>query len=132
MARLALIQSTMGKILVIDNDRDMCCVVADVLKEENHRVNIAHDGESALSRIRRQRFDLMIVDYKLFGISGLTLLEEAREIRPSLITIMISAFGNECVRARAKRLGAYEFLDKPFHIKKLAKVVRKALNKRGA
>ena len=121
----------MSKILVIDNDKDMCCVVRDVLKEENHTVNIAHDGESALSKIKRQRFDLMIVDYKLFGKNGLTLIEEARQIRPSLITIMISAFGNESVRSRARKLGAYDFLDKPFHIKRLAKVVKKALSKRG-
>ncbi len=121
----------MGKILVIDNDRDMCCVVSDVLKEENHTVNIAHGGGSALSKIKRQRYDLMIVDYKLFGKNGLTLIEKARQIRPSLITIMISAFGNESVRSRARKLGAYDFLDKPFDIKRLARVVKKALSKRG-
>lgn len=116
-----------GRVLLVDNDRDMCRVISDVLKQEAIKVNIAYDGESALAKVKKQPYDLMLLDYKLPGISGLTVLEKIHQIRPSLKTIMISAFGNESTKARAKELGAYAFLDKPFNIKGLVKVVKKAL-----
>lgn len=120
-----------GNVLVVDNDRDMCRVISDVLKHAGIKVNIAYDGESALAKVKKRTFDLMLLDYKLPGISGLTVLEKTRQVRPNLKTIMISAFGNKSTRVRAKELGAYAFLDKPFNIEGLVKVVRKALNRKG-
>ncbi|MEW5767340.1 MAG: response regulator [bacterium] len=120
----------MPKVLVVDNDRDMCQVVSDILKEEGYNVSIAHDGETALDRLKKHRFDAMILDYKLSGISGLTVLEKAHQIRPSIQTIMISAYGTSSTKARAKELGAYDFLDKPFDIKKVVRIVKNALAKK--
>ena len=117
--------------MVVDNDRDMCRVISDVLKQAGIKVNIAYDGESALAKVKKQPYDLMLLDYKLPGISGLTVLEKTRQVRPNLKTIMISAFGDDSTRTRAKELGAYAFLDKPFNIEGLVKVVRKALNRKG-
>ena len=116
-------------VLIVDNDKDMCRVISDVLKHAGIKVNIAYDGESALAKIKRHPVDLMLLDYKLPGISGLTVLEKSRQIRPNLKTIMISAFGDESTKDRAKELGAYAFLDKPFNIDRLVKVVEKALTK---
>lgn len=118
-------------MLIVDNDRDMCGVISDVLKQAGIKVNIAYDGESALAKVKKHRYDLMLLDYKLPGISGLTVLEKIHQIRPSLKAIMISAFGDESTMARAKELGAYAFLDKPFNIEGLVKVVKKALNGKG-
>ena len=117
-------------MIVVDNDRDMCKVISDVLKEEGYKVTLTHDGKAALNKIKRQAHDLMILDYKLSGISGLTVLEKARQIRPSMQTIMISAFGDTSTKARAQELGAYDFLDKPFNIKRLATVVNRALKRK--
>ena len=118
-------------MLIVDNDRDMCKVIADVLREEGVSVSIASDGNAALEKIKKQSYDSMILDYKLSGISGLTVLEKARQINPSITTIMISGYGNSVVRKRAQELGAYAFLDKPFDIKELIRVVKKALKKKG-
>lgn len=118
-------------MLVVDNDRDMCRVISDVLKEEGHKVTITHDGKAAINKIKKRSHDLMILDYKLSGISGLTVLEKAHQIRPSMQAIMISAFGDSSTKARAHELGACDFLDKPFNIRKLIKVVSKALKRRG-
>lgn len=111
---------------MVDNDRDMCLVISDILKEEGYSVHIAYNGKAAMEKIGREEYGVMILDYKLSGISGLTLLEAVRQIRPSMRIIMISAFGNESVKARAKELGAYDFLDKPFDIRKLVKVIKNA------
>jgi DNA-binding response OmpR family regulator len=119
----------MNRVLVVDDNRDLGKLTSEILKERGFRVNIAFDGVSALARIKQEPYDLMILDYRLPGISGLTVLEKTQQIRPNLKTIMVSAFGNESTRARARELGAYAFLDKPFNIDGLVKVVKKTLSK---
>ncbi|MFZ2603198.1 MAG: response regulator [Candidatus Omnitrophota bacterium] len=119
----------MGSVLVVDDNRDLGMLTSEILVERGFRVNIAFDGETALKRIKREPYDLMILDYRLPGISGLTVLEKTQQIRPNLKTIMISAFGNDSTRAKAQELGAYAFLDKPFDIDGLVKVVKKTLSK---
>ena len=118
----------MIKILIVDDDKDLCKIFSDILKEEGYFVKIAYDGESAINKLKDKKYNLMILDYKLNDDkNGLQVLEEAKQIDPSLITIMISAYGNKEVRARAKKLGTYSFLDKPFNIKRLINIVNKAL-----
>jgi len=117
-------------MLIVDNDKDMCQVISDVLKRGGYKASYIYDGAAALRRIKEERYDMVILDYKLSGISGLTVLEKARQIRPSLQVIMVSAFGDTSTRVRAKELGAYDFLDKPFNIRKLAQVVKRALNRK--
>ncbi|MFH1691771.1 MAG: response regulator [Candidatus Omnitrophota bacterium] len=92
-----------------------------------HSVDNVYDGEAALLKISHHCYEILILDYRLSGLSGLSILENSRQINPSNEAIMISAFGNESVRAKAKELGAYAFLDKPFHIDRLKKTVKKAL-----
>jgi len=115
------------KILVVDNDKDMSWLIASILKEEGLRVDVAYDVKAALAKINRHQYETMVLDYKLSGMSGLTVLEKARQITPPIVTVMISAFGNESVKLKAKEFGAYAFLDKPFNIDRLKKTVKKAL-----
>ena len=129
MAHLLLIYISMDRVIVVDDNKDLGMLTSEILVEKGFRVNIAFDGVSALARIKQEPYDLMILDYRLPGISGLTVLEKTQQIRPNLKTIMISAFGNESTKARAKELGAYAFLDKPFNIDGLVKVVKKTLSK---
>jgi DNA-binding NtrC family response regulator len=117
----------MDRVIVVDDNRDLGMLTSEILVEKGFRVNIAFDGETALKRIKQEPYDVMILDYRLPGISGLTVLEKTHRIRPNLRTIMISAFGDDPIRARAQELGAYAFLDKPFNIDGLVKVVKKAL-----
>ena len=119
----------MNRVLVVDDNRDLGKLTSEILKERGFRVNIAFDGVSALARIKQEPYELMILDYRLPGISGLTVLEKTQQIRPNLKTIMISAFGNDSTRAKARELGAYAFLDKPFNIDGLVKVVKRTLSK---
>jgi DNA-binding response OmpR family regulator len=120
----------MGDILVVDDNEDMCQVISDVLRAEGYMVEIACDGESALNELRRRTYDLMVLDYKLFDMTGLEVLEKLKGITPPLCTIMISAYGSESVKARARELEVYDFFDKPFDVNALLKVVKKELCKR--
>lgn len=119
----------MIKILLVDDDKDLCKIVSDILKKEGRFVRIAYDGESAINKLKSEKFGLMILDYKLSGKNGLQVFEESKQLSPSLPTIMISAYGNTEVRARAKSLGIYTFLDKPFNIKRLVKIVNRKILK---
>jgi len=114
-------------VLVVDDNRDLGMLTSEMLVERGFRVHIAFDGESALAKIKKQPYDLMLLDYKLPGITGITVLEKSHQLRPNLKTIMISAFGSESTRVRAKKLGAYAFLNKPFDIDGLVKVFKKVL-----
>ncbi len=122
----------MIKILVIDNDKDMCQLISEILQEEMYEVDISYNGEDALLKIKKNSYDLLILDYKLFGISGLTVLEKVRQIKPLIKVIMISAFGDKSIKARARELGVSDFLDKPFDIKRLTRRVKDILTKKTA
>lgn len=117
----------MVKILIVEDQRDTNKLIADILEEEGFLMDRAYEGESAIKKIKRKKYDFMILDYKLPGISGLEVLEEANKIRPKIRVIMISAYGNEDIKAKAKELGAVNFLDKPYDVKKLVRIVKKNL-----
>lgn len=119
----------MNRVLVVDDNKDLGMLTSEMLVERGFRVNIAFDGVSALAKIKQEPYDLMILDYRLSGISGLIVLKKTQQIRPNLRTIMISAFGDDSTRAKARELGAYAFLDKPFNIDGLVKVAKKTLKK---
>ncbi|MBU4601912.1 response regulator [bacterium] len=114
----------MAKILIVDDDLDMCQIISDILKEEGYSVNSSNTGEDALIKIKKNHYDLIVLDYKLNGISGLVVLEKALQMMPSLKIIMISAFGDKLIKARARKLGIGDFIDKPFDIKRLIQAVQ--------
>lgn len=115
------------RILVVDDDKDISWLIVRILKEESFAVDIAHNIESALEKVASHSYHLIVLDYKLSGKSGLFVLDKTHQLSPATITIMISAFGNDTVKKKAKEFGAYDFLDKPFNINGLKKTVRKAL-----
>jgi DNA-binding NtrC family response regulator len=117
------------KILVVDDDKDMCGMISTILEEEGYRIDKAYNGKQAIEKISTKGYDLTILDYKLPDMDGIDVLKEVHKARPSLKTIMISAYGSPSVRSMAKKLGVYRFLDKPFDLNRLVQVVRKALAK---
>ena len=122
----------MTKVLVVDDDQDMCQIISDILKEEGYGVNSSNTGEDALIKIKKDHYDLMVLDYKLNGISGLVVLEKALQIMPLLKVIMISAFGSDSTKAKARELGAVDFIDKPFDIKRFVQAVQDILTRKNA
>jgi DNA-binding NtrC family response regulator len=102
-------------------------MISSILKEEGYRINKAYDGGQAIKKIKAKGYNLMILDYKLPDINGINVLKEVRQIAPSLKVIMISAYGSPSIKSMAKNLGAYRFLDKPFDLNRLVKVVKDAL-----
>ncbi len=116
----------MPKILVVEDDKDMSRIISSILKEEGYKIDRAYDGEQAIKKIKAKDYNLMILDYKLPDINGINVLKEVRRTKPSLKVIMISAYGSPSIKSTAKKLGVYRFLDKPFDLNRLVKVVKDA------
>jgi len=115
------------KILVVDDDKDLCNLISDIMEEDGYSVKKVYDGNSALDEILGDSYDVMIIDNKLSGISGINVIERSKYLNPSIKTIMISAYGNTKTKLRARDLGVYDFLDKPFDIKNLLNRVGEVL-----
>ncbi|MDD5014123.1 MAG: response regulator [Atribacterota bacterium] len=119
----------MAKILIVDDNLDMCQIISDILKEEGYSVNTSYNGEDALIKIKKNHYDLIVLDYKLNEMTGLIVLEKALQMIPSLKIIMISAFGSDSTKTKARELGAFDFIDKPFDIKILTQIVKDILSR---
>jgi DNA-binding NtrC family response regulator len=122
-------------ILVVDDDELMRTFLVTVLREEGYRVEEAGDGQDAIRRLSTNEFDVVISDVKMPGISGLTLMEEASKTKPGIKWIMVTAFGSIGEAVNAVKMGASDYLTKPFespdelrHV--VRRVVREADNER--
>ncbi|MEK6672864.1 MAG: sigma-54 dependent transcriptional regulator, partial [Nitrospirota bacterium] len=98
--------------------------------EEGYEVHCAKDGNEGLELLSRDIFDLIITDIKMPGVNGFNVLRKAQDISPGTPVIMITAFGTTESAIEAMKLGAYDYVHKPFKIDEIRIVVRKALEKR--
>ena len=117
-------------ILVIDDEkgmRDSCC---QVLAKDRYRAEAAEDGNSGLQKIRQIQPDLVLVDLKMPGISGMELLGKIREIDPNIVSVVITGYATIESAVEAMKRSAYDFLPKPFTPDQLRIVIRRGLEKR--
>lgn len=114
-------------VIVVDDDREMANVLCDVLTEARHRVLSASSGADALTLVKEQDPDLLITDLRMSGMSGHQLQLELKRIAPSLPVIIITAFGSIPTAIEAMKLGAFDYLTKPFANDELLLVVSRAL-----
>jgi DNA-binding NtrC family response regulator len=118
------------QILVIDDDAEMCGLLSDVLKGEGFSVLAIGESLEASRILRKEEFDVIITDLKMKGLKGLDLLEEAKKVAPLTPVIIITAFGTIQSAIQAMKLGAYDYITKPFQIDELVLTVKKALENR--
>ncbi|MBU0600680.1 response regulator [Patescibacteria group bacterium] len=102
------------KILIIDDEKDLCLLLSEVLSSKKYNVAIANTKKEAVRCIKREPPDLVFLDLKLPDGDGIKLLPKIKKIRPETIVNIISAYGSEESREEAKKKGAYAFIDKPF------------------
>ncbi|MCC6416859.1 MAG: response regulator [Gemmataceae bacterium] len=120
-------KDTAPSILVVDDDVDTCRNLSDILADLGYRVAVAHDGPSALERIRAEPFDVALLDLKMPGMDGLTLYREIKKTRAGTVALIVSAFANEAVREEALAAGAWQVLSKPVDFPRLLALVEEAL-----
>jgi len=118
------------KILVVDDDLEMCGLLSDVLKGEGFSVNTLNDSLEASRLLKKEDFDVIITDLKMKGLKGLDLLEETNKVAPLTPVIIITAFGTIESAIKAMKMGAYDYITKPFQMDELVLTVKKALENR--
>jgi len=116
-------------ILIVDDEADIREGVSGILSDEGHQTRTAKNSDEALAAIEQRRPHLIFLDIWMQGsrLDGLQLLEVIKEQHPNLPVVMISGHGNIETAVSAIRLGAYDFIEKPFKADRLVLVAERAL-----
>jgi len=122
--------SSRARILVVDDDRAMCQLLIDLLREDGYEADVAYDGESALEKCRIARFDLAITDLMMPKMRGIELVQRLREVDGSALVLLITAFGTIESAVEAMRAGAFHYVTKPFHNDEILIQVKRALEQK--
>ena len=118
------------KILVVDDDASIRNMLSIVLKKSGFQVASAENSETALKRLKSESFGLIISDIKMPGISGIDLLKKIKTLHPEIPVIMITAFASANDAVEAMKLGAEDYITKPFNLDELKLIIEKSLYKK--
>jgi two-component system response regulator HydG len=117
-------------ILVVDDDREMANILVEILSAAGYRAIAANSGAEALTLVRRDHPDLVISDLRMVGMSGHQLQVEIRRLAPNLPVLIITAFGSIQTAVESMKLGAFDYITKPFSNDELVLAVTRALEDR--
>lgn len=116
-----------ARILIVDDDIDICANVSDILADLGYRTDVAHDAQSALQMINHQTYDVALVDFKMPGMDGATLYSEIRRRQPETVAIMITAYAGSDGAQRALDAGTWRVLRKPLDFSQLLPLIEQAI-----
>lgn len=114
-----------SRILVADDEESMRWVLSKALKRKGISVDLAKNGDEALSMIQKGVYDLAILDIKMPGLSGLDLLEKAREMKSDLLFVIMTAEASMKNAVEAMKRGAYDYITKPFDLDVIDAIIEK-------
>src|SRR5436309_1574816 len=118
------------RILVVDDERSMRELLAIVLRREGYEVLLAENGRAAIDMLQREPVDLLISDIKMPDLSGVEVLRAAKNVDRDILGIMITAFASTDTAVEAMRLGACDYLSKPFDVDLMKMKVREKIENR--
>ena len=113
------------KILIVDDELIMRESLAGWLERDGHEVTKTASGEEALKVLKDSRFDILLVDIKMEGMSGLDVLKQVKESDPEVSVVMITAYGSISTAIEAMKNGAHDYLLKPFEPDELGVLIEK-------
>lgn len=120
-----------GKILVLDDDPIVTLSCKRILGAEGYSISTVEKGKDALDKLAKEDFDLLISDVRLPDISGMTVLKEARVIKPQTDVVIITGYPTLEDAKESTRLGALEYIEKPFTPDFMLNVAKKIFDERG-
>ncbi len=118
----------MEKILIVDDEKNMRLILNKILSKEGYEIYQTEDGKQALKEVKKSSPDLVLLDLKLPDINGIEVLEKIKQHDNSIIVIMLTAYGDIKIAVEAMKLGAYDYLKKPFDNEEMILVIKKALD----
>jgi DNA-binding NtrC family response regulator len=117
-----------ARILLVDDEPSILSVLSTLLKAEGYSVTAVLGGDKAQDVVRNEEFDLMISDIRMSPVNGIQLLKLAHEVKPQMSVIMLTAYGSVETAIEAMKLGAFDYVTKPFKVDELLITVSRALN----
>jgi two-component system response regulator PilR (NtrC family) len=121
----------MVKILVLDDDKGMREFLEIMLTREGYDVTCFDDGTKALTRCRKENYDLILTDLKMPKLNGIDFLKSLKDISPETMVILITAYASPETAVLAMKEGAYDYIEKDFDIETLKEIIKSALDKKG-
>ncbi len=118
----------MQRILVIDDEESIRELLADFLESKGFEVVTTHDGESGLSLLKEDKFDLFLLDLMMPGMSGLDVLRETSSEKITIPSIVITAFASVQTAVEAMKFGAFDYITKPFVLEDVHIAIKRALD----
>ena len=118
------------KVLLVDDEEEFVKALAERLKMRDLRSDTVLDGEEALSFVEDQEPDVMVLDLKIPGIDGMEVLRQVRKAYPNIQVIILTGHGTEKHEEEAKRLGAFDYLEKPVNLDVLVKKMKAAYRRK--
>ena len=119
-----------ASVLIVDDEKNIRLTVSATLKSMQCETDAAVNGEEALTKIAQKEYDLILLDIKMPGMDGMTVLERIRKIKPGISVVMITAHGTVANAVDAMKLGAVDFLQKPFTPDEIRHAVALVLDRR--
>jgi CheY-like chemotaxis protein len=116
-----------SRILVVDDDVDTCRNLSDILADLGYQVDMAHEGYQALQLVRRNQYDVALLDLRMPGMDGVTLYREIKKLQSGTVAIIVSAYANKESTDAALTAGAWQVLAKPIDFSRLLRLVDEAM-----
>lgn len=120
----------MASILVVEDKGSMQEMLTATLTNEGYEVDVASSGSEGIEKASQKRYDLVLTDLKLPGADGIQVLTEIKEMDPEVSVVVMTAFGTVENAVEAMKIGAFDFLTKPFDTDRLSLLIRRALENR--
>ena len=119
-------------ILIIDDEVELCQSLSEMLKEEEegYGVSVVNSGKDGLAEIKEEVPDLVLLDMKMPGMDGIETLEKIKALDKNILVIMLTAYQTVETAVKAMKLGAYDYISKPFNYEELKIIIKRALQTR--
>ncbi|MBN1520981.1 MAG: diguanylate cyclase [Candidatus Aureabacteria bacterium] len=119
-----------ARILIVDDEEIMRSFLADVLTDEGYETDIADNGEQGIEKIKEGQFQLVITDVKMPGVSGIDVLKAAKDIDKNIDVIIMTGYASVNTAVESMKLGAVDYITKPFNIDQIKMIVERTIEKR--
>ena len=114
------------QLLIIDDEQNMRYMLSSLLKKTGYKIDSAADGYEGLHRVRNNHYDFILCDIKMPNMDGMDFLRESKQFTASTTVIMMSAYGTIDTALNAIKMGAYDYISKPFKSDEVYFVLKKA------
>jgi two-component system response regulator PilR (NtrC family) len=118
------------RVLVVDDEQSMRDLLAIMLRQAGYEVSVADGGETAIEALKAESFDLVVTDLRMRKVDGMAVLKAAKEHSPRTVVLVVTAYASTETAVEAMKLGAYDYVTKPFKLDELKVTVANALERR--